>query len=115
MIELRFNVLLDKNTGPFGDVLPSQSLGVVLKKLNLTQQKQTTQEPNGLSETRKTHKTPNLNKRTENKPEPKPTLIVENCSCVSYVCIIVHNCRTQHSRTVLIIFPLTARQSSQLR
>jgi len=28
--------------GHFRDVLPSQSLGVVLKKLNLTQQKQTT-------------------------------------------------------------------------
>ena len=28
----------------FGDVLPSQSLGLVLKKLNLTQQKQTSQE-----------------------------------------------------------------------
>jgi len=27
--------------GHFGDVLPSQSLGIVLKKLNLTQQKHT--------------------------------------------------------------------------
>ena len=35
--------------GHFGDVLPSQSLGIVLKKLNLTQQKQTTQEQNSLS------------------------------------------------------------------
>jgi len=33
-------------TGNFGDGLRSQSLGVVLKKLNLTQQKQTTQEQN---------------------------------------------------------------------
>ena len=30
-------------TGHFGDILPSQSLGLVLKKLNLTQQKQTKQ------------------------------------------------------------------------
>jgi len=30
-------------------ILPSQSLGVVLKKLNITQQKQTTQERNSLS------------------------------------------------------------------
>jgi len=30
--------------GHFGDVPPSQSLGLVLKKLNLTQQKQSTQE-----------------------------------------------------------------------
>jgi len=33
----------------FRDVLPSQSLGVVLEKLNLRQQKQTTQEQNSLS------------------------------------------------------------------
>jgi len=32
----------------FGDVLPSQSLGVVLKKLNLTQQKQTAHEQSSL-------------------------------------------------------------------
>jgi len=35
--------------GHFGNVLPSQSLGIVLKKLNQTQQKQTTQEQNSLS------------------------------------------------------------------
>jgi len=40
--------------GHFGDVLPSQSLGVVLKKLNITQQKQMTQEQNTLSKSRKT-------------------------------------------------------------
>jgi len=35
--------------GHFGDVLPSQSPGFVgiVKKLNLTEQKQTTQENNG--------------------------------------------------------------------
>jgi len=33
----------------FGAILPSQSLGIVLKKQNLTQQKQTTQEQNSLS------------------------------------------------------------------
>jgi len=42
-IELRFYVPLDK-TDHFGDVLPRQSLGVVLKKLDLIQQKQTAQE-----------------------------------------------------------------------
>jgi len=31
----------------FRDVLPSQSLGLILKKLNLTQQKQTAQEQDG--------------------------------------------------------------------
>jgi len=35
--------------GHSGNILPSQSLGVVLKKLNLAQQKQTTQEQNGES------------------------------------------------------------------
>jgi len=39
-------------TGHFGHILPSQSLGLVLKKLNLTQQKQTIQKQNG-----KKHKT----------------------------------------------------------
>jgi len=33
-----------QKTGHFGDVLSGQCLGVVLKKLSLTQQKQTTQE-----------------------------------------------------------------------
>jgi len=36
-------------TGHFRDVLPRRSVGVVLKKLNLTEQKQTTQEQNNLS------------------------------------------------------------------
>jgi len=35
--------------GYFRDVLPSQSPDLVLKKLNLTQQKQTTQEQNGIN------------------------------------------------------------------
>jgi len=34
--------------GYFGDVIPSQSLGLVLKKLNSTQQKQATREHNDL-------------------------------------------------------------------
>jgi len=34
-------IQLDAETGKFRDVLPSQSLSMVLKKLNLTQQKQT--------------------------------------------------------------------------
>ena len=37
------------NVGHFRDVLLSQSLGLELKKLNLTQQKQITQEQNSLS------------------------------------------------------------------
>jgi len=36
-------------TGHFGDILPSQSLGLAWEKLNLKQQKQTTQEQNDLS------------------------------------------------------------------
>ena len=54
--------------GHFGDVLPGQSLSVVLKKLNLTQQRQTTQEQYGLSyKSRKKHKMLNLNKHTKTK------------------------------------------------
>jgi len=40
---------LDTKIGHFGDVLPSQSFGTVLKKLNLTKLKQTTQKQNSLS------------------------------------------------------------------
>jgi len=39
-------MVLPCKTGHFGDVLPSQSLGVVLKKLNRTQQKQTSGQSN---------------------------------------------------------------------
>jgi len=44
---------MQHKTGHVGDILPSQSLGLVLKKLNLTQQKQTTQEHNGKKNTQK--------------------------------------------------------------
>jgi len=40
-------------TGHFGDVLPSQCLGLVPNKLNLTQQQQTAQKQNSLSKNRK--------------------------------------------------------------
>jgi len=63
LTELRFYVSLNTKIGHFGDVLPSQSLGVVLKKLNLTKQKQTTQIKQSKI---KTHKILNLNKRTRN-------------------------------------------------
>jgi len=42
-------VIMTHRVDQFGDVLPSQSLGLALKKLNLTQQKETTQEQNSLS------------------------------------------------------------------
>ena len=79
LTELRYYVALHTKIGHFGDVLTSQSLGLVLKKLNLTQQKQTTQEQNSLSWTRKTHKMPNLNKHMKTKrSKPKPTHIVKH-------------------------------------
>jgi len=47
LIQLRFLRPIQDNIGHFGNVLPSQSLGLVLKKLNLTQQiKQTSGESN---------------------------------------------------------------------
>jgi len=83
-------------TGHFIDVLPSQSLGAVVKKLNVTQQKHTIQQQNRHSKNRKTQRMLNVNKCTKTKT--KPTLNFKNCSCVCVcVCIIVHNCRTQHS------------------
>jgi len=95
----------------FRDVLPSQSPGIVLTKLNLTQQKKTTQEQNNLNQTRKTHEMLNLNEGTETKHKPKPTLIFKNCSYVrAYHC--AHLSYTTQHRTVLIIFLLSSRQSS---
>jgi len=41
LIELRFYISLGTKISHFEDALPSQSLGIVLKKLNLTQQKHT--------------------------------------------------------------------------
>jgi len=67
LIELRFYVPL---TGHFGDILPSQSLGVLLKKLNVTQQKQTTRTKN---------KTQNAKPKQIQKNKPKPTLTFKNC------------------------------------
>jgi len=50
LIEFRFGFTsTGHKIGHFGDARPRQSLDVVLKKLNLTQQKQTTQEQSSLS------------------------------------------------------------------
>jgi len=69
------------NIGHFGDVLQSQSLGLVLKKLNLTQHKQTTQQ-NG-----KNTQKANLNLNQQSTLQ----------TAYTRVHIIVHNCQTQHS------------------
>jgi len=87
----------------FGDVLPSQSLGLLLKKLNPTHNGK--QHKDKMA---KTYRKPNLN--------PKPIVNCQNCSCV---CISLSTMQytTQH-RTVLTIFPLifptliTAQMSS---
>ena len=82
--------------GHFGDVLPSQSLALVLKKLNLTQ--------HNTNNTRT--KQCKLNqKNTQNaEPKPKPTVIFRNCSCVC-VSLVQLSYTTKH-RTDLMIFPL---------
>ena len=77
--------------GNFGDVLHSQSLGIVLKKLKLNNKsKQHTKKlvqakPEML----------NLNKHTKTKP--KPNLHSPFRTALMYVRIIVYNCHTQHS------------------
>jgi len=81
--------------GHFGEVLPSQSLGIVQKKLNLTQQKtiDTRTKQSKLNQ-KKAHNMLNLNECTKTKPKPKSTLIFKNCSCVcAYHCaqILKHN------------------------
>jgi len=80
-------------TGHFRDLLHSQSLGLVLKKLNLTQQKQTTQEQNG----EKTHRA-NLQKTYS-----QLSLTVHTCDW-SYHCAKL-SYKTQH-RKVLMNSPL---------
>jgi len=50
----------------FGDVLPSQCLGFVLKKLNLTEQKQATHEQNSKKNIQKANLNEQLNARTAN-------------------------------------------------
>jgi len=75
--------------GHVGDVLPSQSLGLVLKKLNLTQQKQTISKQNGKNTKSKPESKENLNLN-------KPTVNFKNCSYMREH-ITVHNCHTQHS------------------
>jgi len=93
-------LLLHPNRHKIGnliDVLPSQSLGVVLKKLNRTQQANTRTKSSMLNQ-----------KNTQNKctkTKPKPTLTCKNRSYVRlYYCAqLLYT--TQH-RTVLIIFPL---------
>ena len=61
-------VLTRYKIGHFGDVIPNQSLDVLLKKLNLAQRKQTThQEQTGWAKTE--NKILKLNKHT--KPKPK--------------------------------------------
>jgi len=49
LIELRFYVPLDIKWVISETFFPSRSLGIVLKKLNLTQQNQTTPEQNNIS------------------------------------------------------------------
>ena len=65
----------------------SRPIYTVLKKLNLTQQKQTTREQSG----KNTQKSKPKSKENLNR---KPPVNFKNCSYV-YVCITVHKCRAQ--------------------
>ena len=90
VIELKFYAQPLHKIGHFGDVLPSQSLGLVLKKLNPTQQKQTTREQNGKKHKNKPKSNLNLNQRSTLR-------IAHICAQLTYT--------IQH-RTVLRIFSL---------
>jgi len=80
-----------------GVLLLSQSLGLVLKKLNPTQKQETTQKQNG-------------KKHTKSKPKSKENLNLNQQSTVRTghvcVCIILQLLYTVQHRTVLIIFRL---------
>ena len=90
--------------GHFGDVFRSQSLSLVLKKLNTTKASNTGIKWSKL--TQKTHIMLNLNKHTKMKSKPKPTSTFKNCSYV-YACHCASLSYTIQHRTVLIIFWLT--------
>ena len=77
----------------FGDVLPSQSLGLALKKLNPTKQKQATQEKwSKLKRKIENVKSKHTLKRNVNRNQHANFRTVHTC-----VHIIVHNCCTQYS------------------
>jgi len=85
----------------FGDVLPSQSLGLALKKLNLTHNGK--QHKDKMA---KTYRKPNLN--------PKPIVNCQNCS---YVCAHHYaQCSTRHNTEQFWQSSLlSSRHSSLLR
>jgi len=72
-MELRFLSATRHNTGHFGYVLPSTSLGLILKKLNPTQQNHTTQGQNG-------------KKHPNSKPKSKENLNQQSSIRTVYVC-----------------------------
>jgi len=76
-------------------------VSVLVKKLNLGQQKQTTQEQNSLNYARETHNVLNLKKTHKNWTYTN-THLYELLMCVR---IIMCNCRTKHSKDSDNIFP----------
>jgi len=84
-------------TCQFGDVLPSQCLGLVLKKENPTKRKQATQD---------TQKKQNLNLNQHANLRTQFTCV---CVCLSLCAIMSY---TIQQRTVLIIFPLNIQCSN---
>jgi len=93
-------------TGHFRDVLPTQSLSLVRKKLNLTQEKQTTQEQNSKKHTKI---------KSKSKENPNQESTFKNCSCVcASLCTTVLQHKYSTEQFSVIIFP-SSRQSSLLR
>jgi len=94
---VKFLRLTRDKTGHFRDVLPRRSLGLVLKKLNLTQQSK--QHRNKLT---KNTQIANLNLNKTNSQLHK-----------LFICVCAYHCAqplyTIQHRTVLIIFPYILR------
>jgi len=94
--------------GHFGDIPSSQSFGLVWKKLNITQQKETTKEQNG-----KTYKSwqKHTQKAILNLNQQSTARIAHTC-----VHMTVYNCSTQDSTEQFWWSSLlSSRQSSLLR
>jgi len=90
-----FTSVIRQNTDHFGDFLSSQFLGVVLKKTNLTQQKQTKIQEQSVHAKRKNTKMLNLNKYTKADANLNQQSYLRTAHMGVH--IVVPNCRTQHS------------------
>jgi len=96
----------------FGDVLPSQSLGVVPMKLTLHNKSKQRKNKTVQAKPEK-HTYAKFEKCTKIKPKHNPTLIFKHCSCVcvSLCTTVIHN-TAQNSSDDFLSYPPDNHHSS---